>query len=199
MFPSMQSLNGQRDLHQLLSQYGLQQCQDPRDKIYGLLSLVTIGGAPRVDYSISVEVLFTQTLRCLATNSCNAGDFHSQFGGEQVSALVNALQLHSETFPAAITELHPNMAESILAQRFELALRPKSLAQQLATVTPSERVHDQVPATPILRFGRRTRRQSLTEIDIAYTTLLCKAPPLILGIKILRSLLTQHHACYIVT
>lgn len=56
-------------LRHVVMNFGPQQCEDPRDKVYGLMSIVRPNERIVIDYSKSVEEVFADLVVTIATNS----------------------------------------------------------------------------------------------------------------------------------
>ena len=133
-------------LRYLLASYGLQECQDLRDIIYGLPSLTDDSFMPEIDYSVSIAELFVRTLRCIERSpDCVS---HGQFDGESASVLSRALGLERQLLLSGMSELERQIVGVNYTQTFEVRVWPRGL---IAKVSESS-----VASTPD-KYTSRTR------------------------------------------
>jgi hypothetical protein len=112
-------------LQELISKFSGQKSTDPRDRIYGLLGLVTAGlpaterEVITADYSKSAKEIYRDVMRVLRTSR---GFLHNGVGtrGECISALQESLNVGESDFEIEIDEpyhsLHPDQFESIIIE-----------------------------------------------------------------------------------
>jgi hypothetical protein len=110
------------DLRDFLLYFGDQVCQDPRDKIYGLLGL-TDGSShwPKADYTISVEELYTEVVTRIVENMerTERDEILSQYNG--VSKRLKEILGSDPTHP--VVKGADTVALAVLDRRFPQSKR----------------------------------------------------------------------------
>jgi hypothetical protein len=101
---------GQATLWHCISSFSAYSCQDPRDKIYGLLGLVREDDKLEVDYSKSTEDLFLQVVMFIGSRAL------SKYDADVMLLLSDAMELHQyrEVHKEFLEELSKYWMDGIL-------------------------------------------------------------------------------------
>lgn len=122
-------LDTRLSLLELIEQYHDYQCEQPRDKIFGLQGIAREGPQIHVDYKVSTLDLFIQCLRNHIKHQGSADSKRENIDLWKVRCLMDALKL--PTHPTEITHLlqntHPKTHLLLKVPCFTLALYPNTL------------------------------------------------------------------------
>lgn len=122
-------LDTRLSLLELIEQYHDYQCEQPRDKIFGLQGIAREGPQIHVDYKVSTLDLFIQCLRNHINQHVGTDSKREKIDLWKVRCLMDALKLPTQ--PPEITHLLQNMHSKthllMRVPRFTLALYPNTL------------------------------------------------------------------------